>query len=487
MLHFKPRIFYRATVCACLALFFLWRWVILHPVQDPLGHPTFSDIREYERGLPQHSRQAVFTKPRRRYLYLPGEASGSGWNNAFQAALLNTHLAYLTNRGYVFRDFVASAHPPFPDTLPNGDRRPLSIPMNAFTSGPTGGGQLGDDLDEQLTPRAISKEWWNKVCPANEVVEINLDETLKELNITDDTSGLDRLTRWVDKFGKMEAPCVTIPNGEPFDWMFMGNPKILELWPSYGISPVLTQFKWSPLIARALSRNYHLLTLDPHPLPPALISSYTPPRKEIPDLGSTSAPYPISSFSPYPAASSPITGLLALHVRRGDYAEHCRNLASWGSGYNAWNTFGSPDVRAAHPTLPALPDYLDVPDGMSHEDAAYAHCWPTAESIVQRARVVRKDSVSSGTQLRAVYIATNGEPHWVADLVRQFKADGWELVSTSLDMKLTRDEMAVAQAVDMSVLVAAETFIGVGFSSLSSNVVQIRLAGGRKPETTHFW
>ncbi|KAJ7615972.1 hypothetical protein FB45DRAFT_935035 [Roridomyces roridus] len=484
MLHLKPRIIYRGALCACLALFFLWCWVILRPVQDPLGHPTFSDIREYERRLPQHSGHS--TNSRRRYLYLPQEASGSGWNNAFQASLVNSHLAYLANRGYVFRDFVASAHPPFPDTLPDGSRRPLSIPMNAFTSGPTGGGHLGIDPDVD-EPRAISKEWWDKLCPPSEVVEVNLDETLKVLNLTDDTSGMETLTRWADKLGKMEAPCVMISNGEPFDWLAMAAPtKVLEIWPSYGTSPALIQFKWSPLVGRALSRNYDLLTLDPHSIPPALIPSYTPPRKGIIGLGK-STPYPLSSFTPYPASSTPITGLLALHVRRGDYAEHCRRLASLGTGYNAWNAFGRPDVRAAHPTLPALPDYLDVPEGVSREDASYAHCWPTAESIVQRVHTVRKDSAVSGLQLRSVYIATNGEPEWVAQLMAQLKADNWDLVSTSLDMKLMRDERAVAQAVDMSVLVAAEMFIGVGFSSLSSNVVQLRLAGGRMPETNRFW
>ncbi|KAJ6485369.1 hypothetical protein C8R47DRAFT_980181 [Mycena vitilis] len=430
-----------------------------------LQHPTFSDIREYERRLPQHQTPFKQGSPPRRYLRFSWEGWGSGWNNVFQEQLLNTHLAYLAHRGYIFVDYTPRDHPPFPDTVPNGTRHLLHIPMNAFTSGPTGGGSLGPNID--AIPRAASLEWWNLVCSPKDVVEVDIVATAKELNFSDATSGHDRLLGWASKLRDIEAPCVNVVGGSPFDYLFIGSDKVLSTWPSYENSPVLKEFAWSSLITRALARNYALFS------------------------ASVSTPYPLSAFRPYRASSPPIQGLLGIHVRRGDYEEHCKKLADWGSDYNAWNLFGRPDIRATIPSYPQLPDHLTVSDGIPRQEAVRPHCWPTQVEIVQRVREVRAAAVSGETfsaqNLRRVYIATNGEPEWVAELVALLHDDGWDTVSTSLEMELTRDEFAVAQAVDSAVLMSAETFIGVGFSSLTSNVVQLRLAGGRHPGTNRFW
>ncbi|KAJ7452727.1 hypothetical protein B0H11DRAFT_1820868 [Mycena galericulata] len=429
-----------------------------------LGHPTFADIRQYERTLPQHRTPSIFKKHRskKRYVYFSGEMWGSGWNNVFMEQLLNTHLAYLSDRGYVFVDFVAISHPPFADTLPDGTRHYLRIPMNAFTSGPTGGGSLGPGVDPKI-PRAISQEWWDVVCPPRQVVEVSVAQTVEELKINDATSGEERLRLWAEKLRKMDAECVKIVAGTPFDWMFVDGAGVLSIWPSYGTSPTLKEFAWSALITRAISRNFALLSSDP---------------------------YPLAAFSPLRASAPPIQGLLGIHVRRGDYDKHCHNLVDWGADYIAWNLFGRPDiVRTGR--YPALPDYLTVPNGVSRGEAAYAHCWPSAREIIERIRAVRAMSESGESfpaqHLRAVYIATNGEPEWVNALAELLKVDGWDTVSSSLNMQLSKDEVAVAQAVDMSVLVSAETFIGDGFSSLSADVAQLRLAGGRHPDTIRFW
>jgi hypothetical protein len=115
---------------------------------------------------------------------------------------------------------------------------------------------------------------------------------------------------------------------------------------------------------------------------------------------------------------------------------------------------------------------IDVPEGMTTQEATHAHCWPTPEQIVARARAVRTASASGehfpAQRLRAVYVSTNGKPEWVAGLAALLRADGWESVGSSVDMQLAKDEQAVAQAIDMSVLVAAESFIGVGVRFVSS-------------------
>ncbi|KAJ6575767.1 hypothetical protein DFH09DRAFT_1455260 [Mycena vulgaris] len=424
-----------------------------------LNHPTFADIRKY--------------------VCFPNEAWGIGWNNVFQEQLLNTHLAYLANRGQVF---IARDHPPFPDTLPDGSRNMSHIPMNALTSSPTGGGSLGEGVDPNIS-RAISFEWWTAACPQSQVVELQMTATVKEL--TDSSTGEERLIRWAEKLRNIEAGCVQVVGGSSFDYMRISIQFSLAAYLN-----IVIEYAWSSLITRALSRNFALFSSAS---PPLALAPFLSRITTTPGADSSDHPYPLTAFAPYRASAPPIPGLpglLALHVRRGDYAQHYNNLADWGSDFNAWNLFGRPDIRATG-RYPALPDHLSVPDGTSRRDAAYAHCWPTPEAIAARVRALRAVSESGADfpaqALKTVYIATNGAPEWVAALAALLKADGWDSVASSHDMRLARDEFAVSQAVDMGVLVAAETFIGVGFSSLSSNVVQLRLAGGRDPGTSRFW
>ncbi|KAI0048108.1 hypothetical protein FA95DRAFT_1572095 [Auriscalpium vulgare] len=39
------------------------------------------------------------------------------------------------------------------------------------------------------------------------------------------------------------------------------------------------------------------------------------------------------------ASDTPLPGLLALHIRRGDYIHHCMHFAHWSSQYNTFNGF----------------------------------------------------------------------------------------------------------------------------------------------------
>ncbi|KAJ6487435.1 hypothetical protein C8R47DRAFT_1072092 [Mycena vitilis] len=490
----RPRFTARFAAVVLLALVALSLWPVAYKFYcrwlaiARLGHPTFSEVREYERTIPQ--RQGLYAKGAspKRYVYFSDEAWGSGWNNVFQEQLLNTHLAYLAGRGYIFVDYTPYDHPPFPDTLPNGERHVLRVPMNAFTSGPTGGGSLGPDVNPAV-PLAAPLKWWNTVCPKNQVVRIHAAETVKELNFTDATPGYELLMGWANKLRSIEAPCVEVFGGRPFDYILIGGRKVLSMWPSYGSSPTLTQFAWSALVTRALARN-HALFSSASP-PPYLIREAVRRLSLTSVADSASAPRSLAAFRPYPASAPPIPGLLAIHVRRGDFQKHCAWLADYdGVDFSGWTSFGSPDVHRTG-AYPQLPDYRDIPPGVSFHDATLAHCLPTPDQIVAKVRAVRAASASGkkypAQNLRAVYIATNGEREWVAGLVGLLKADGWDMVSTSLDLELARDEVAISQAIDSAVLVGAETFIGVGFSSMTSNVVQLRLAAGRHPDTIRLW
>ncbi|KAK7039799.1 SH3 and PX-domain-containing 3 [Favolaschia claudopus] len=452
------------------------KWEILVDVlAESLGHPNFSNIRIYERDLPQHSLPRILYREmeRPRYVFFANAVNGLGWNNVLQEQLLNAHLAHLSQRAYVFPDFTPSDHPPFPDKLPNGSRHLLHIPMNAFLSGPVAGGALSCDSKDHLLRRAVSEKWWDVLCPRSEVVVLNVQQTMLEILLDAASDGKEILTKWVHKLASISDPCVRVEGGSVFDYEFFNSDRLLSIWPSYSESPILENFAWSPLITAALFRNSHLFSADP---PPPFLTPY--------EAGRT---YGFTRFLPLPVSEQPISGLLAIHVRRGDYEAQCMLLANSGAQFCGWNALGTLP-RSKYPLEPQIPTQLDMSDAEWREGGTLHHCWPSPESIVARVHTVRQDAVViRGQKLKKLYIATNGDPVWVRNLIQMLAADGWDNVSSSFDMEFELEERAVAQAVDMAVLTAAEVFIGNGFSSMTSNVVQTRLAGGRDRRTINFW
>lgn len=208
------------------------------------------------------------------------------------------------------------------------------------------------------------------------------------------------------------------------------------MWPSFSKSPIVTHFGWSPLITAALGANAHVI----HPS----LSSFTP-----------------SSFSPY-SSPTPLSGLLALHIRRGDFIEHCLNLANWTSRYTAYNEFpGLPDRFSP----PPFPSGGQIPE----ERARYrAHCFPDMEQIISRVREVRA-SLLSTTRLTRVYVMTNGRPEWLQELKDALQADAerehldrWEQITTSRDLRLTSEQRHNGQAIDMAIGQRAEVLLGNG-------------------------
>jgi hypothetical protein len=133
--------------------------------------------------------------------------------------LLNTHLAHLANRAYVFVDYIPRDHPPFPDNLPDGTRHWLHIPMNAFVSGPTGGGPLSADESDPLARRAVSEAWWNVVCPPDRIKVVKLYETLGRLGLDGKSDGAEMMSKWAKHLRAIDDPCVSIEEGSPFDYL----------------------------------------------------------------------------------------------------------------------------------------------------------------------------------------------------------------------------------------------------------------------------
>jgi len=112
------------------------------------------------------------------------------------------------------------------------------------------------------------------------------------------------------------------------------------------------------------------------------------------------------------------------------------------------------------------------------------HCFPTMQQIVDKVTEVQK--VSEG--LKNVYVMTNAGVPWLEELKEELmKAHKWDQIASSRDLKLNWEQKYVAQTVDMMIGQRAQVFIGNGFSSLTSNVVMLRMAQGVPPETNRFW
>ncbi|KAF8325499.1 hypothetical protein F5887DRAFT_1202146 [Amanita rubescens] len=90
--------------------------------------------------------------------------------------------------------------------------------------------------------------------------------------------------------------------------------------------------------------------------------------------------------------------------------------------------------------------------------------------------------------LRRLYIMTNDKGSWLASLLEKLEQTAsWEMITTSRDLNFTREQKFASQALDALVAQRAEAFIGNGFSSLTSNINMLRMAGNLDPASTYFW
>lgn len=218
--------------------------------------------------------------------------------------------------------------------------------------------------------------------------------------------------------------------------MFGDKHQLMPAWSSLSTSPIITLFGWSSLAHSAFSANRHLFA------PAPLISSPY-----------VAAPTCLHCVDPY----APLPGLLALHIRRGDFLEHCENLGQWSASFNAFNAFdGFPD-----PWTPPHSSTSDKSDRM----ALYSRrCKPSIPQIVDKVEEARRSSAGRG--LKDVYVMTNADPAWLDELKAALRAQwgGWERIATARDLRLTWEEKYVSQTMDMLVGQRAQVFIGNGVS-----------------------
>jgi len=377
-----------------------------------------------------------------------------GWNNVLNELLMNSYLAHESKRAYVFQNYVwKSDYYPWPKSKFRNN--PPRTPLNALISGPTAGGPWEDD---DSAPRSVSEDWFDVVCPEKERHIISTGEVKPLLWGLD---GDKTFAHWKNLLLNEPARCVVIvaPSreednfGQVFDLWLWGTTRVLSLWQSFSTSPVSRLLETSPIVNAAVDNNERIfLNTDSHPV----------------------------------GAKSPYETMLAIHIRRGDYAEACGDLAKYNSTFYSWNL------------LDFLPDKFTPPPGgppneNSPENIAIymARCLPTFEAVVKKIRDSRIDYLATsktGIQgLDTLYILTNERGSWLAELKARLVTEGWTKIVTSSELLLDQEQKDVAMAVDMDIARRAAVFIGNGWSSFTSNIVHRRLVDGKEPISIRFY
>ena len=213
--------------------------------------------------------------------------------------------------------------------------------------------------------------------------------------------------------------------------MFGDRDRVLPIWPLLKDSPVVQLFGWSTLAHQAFETNRDLFS-------------------------------PASRFQEHDEWH--LDGLLALHLRRGDFLEHCKNLCRWSADFNAFNRF------------PEFVDPWERPEGPDHHrmDVYLRRCVPTVEQIVEKVGEIRASHAGQG--LRNIYIMTNGDVQWLDELKKALRqVHAWEHIATSRDMVFTWEEKFVSQSMDMMIGERAQVFVGNGVSDPFQEYIQLKV------------
>ncbi|KAJ7707737.1 hypothetical protein B0H17DRAFT_1156275 [Mycena rosella] len=413
--------------------------VLVPPVKGALrfpGPPTYKKLWTWERNLPQHNLDLPFPEGKNgRFVKFSVQVLRLGWNNCFNEILMNTHLAYMSNRAYVFPPYYWTPdHYPWPRS--QFLAREPTTPLNALISGPSVGGSW-DEGDK--APRAVSDAWFDVVCPRSERRIINTVDVKPNIGWAE---GTDIFAHWQKILLEAPESCIEIVPApwevdnfpQVFDLWLWGSNRILSLWESFSKSPTSRLLDTSPIVESAVARNKFLFL----------------------SRGPNSTPQP----------RDPYQRMLAMHVRRGDFSKSCENLARYGSTYYSWNL------------LPFLPDSF-TPLEEGHPDR-----------LKKKVRDSRSDYLHASKEhhtLDVLYILTNEHDEWLDQLIAALRKENWETIVTSHQLELDAEQIDVGMAVDMDIARRAAVFIGNGWSSFTSNIVHRRLIEDKPPISCRFY
>lgn len=86
--------------------------------------------------------------------------------------------------------------------------RPARVPLRVYFESPTSGAPwpAGDP-----TPRSVSDEWYDRMCPQEKRVQINPVVVNKEIGVNFDTDeGIVIIDKWAMYLRNLETPCANI-------------------------------------------------------------------------------------------------------------------------------------------------------------------------------------------------------------------------------------------------------------------------------------
>ncbi|PBK67264.1 hypothetical protein ARMSODRAFT_889233 [Armillaria solidipes] len=424
---------------------------VLSPVSvvDTDHPPNYDWLRQWERVLPQHNLSLPAPEGKAgRYVKFSSQTQMLGWNNVLGVVLMDAHLAHESGRAYVFSDYIwEPAH--YPWTKKDEYDWPPKTPLSALLAGPAAGGlwESGDD-----TPRSVSSEWFDVVCPRSERRFIPTSEVKQHVGWSEGDVIFDK---WAGLLREAPEPCIEITTSpedsfpQVFDLWLWGNTRILSMWERFSSSATSRLLATSPIVESGVDRNEYLfLPMGPRPL--------------------------------HPASHNPYERMLAMHLRRGDYEGSCRHFSKYSSTFYGWNQ------------LEFLPDRFTVPPGEEgpERDAVYlSRCLPTFEDVIRKVRLARGEYLQgTGMTLDVMYLLTNEKGQWLDELREALRVEGWNTIRTSRNLVWdSAEQKELSMAVDMDIARRAAVFVGNGWSTFSSNIVHRRLVDGKKPMSTRFF
>ncbi|KAJ7462265.1 hypothetical protein B0H11DRAFT_2054875 [Mycena galericulata] len=279
-----------------------------------------------------------------------------------------------------------------------------------------------------VTTASVTAAVFDQVCPPSEVKHVSLSR--------------ENDAMWQHAKDVLEGPerCLMVDDWI-LRWTFLASSALQPIWPSFQ-HYLASHFKWSPYISEMAQR----------------------------------------------ARPTEIEPYMALHLRRGDFEEHCRSLASSQTGFTTWATL--PDLTDA-----VFPPSLDPMNYTSVMD----HCYPSLRRILDAI----DSQARANPHISSLHVLHDGAWDHPMVYLEYYKLEaavkspgrilraGWtggpmKVVTHSGKLPVQRGESDWAVAVDVELATAAQVFIGNGYSSFSSQIVALRLAkpGARTRDIT---
>ncbi|KAG5643442.1 hypothetical protein DXG03_000915 [Asterophora parasitica] len=283
-----------------------------------------------------------------------------------------------------------------------------------------------------ITRNSVSAAVFSEACSPEETrrVDINIDHGALWEDTKQQLSG--------------DEKCIVVENWI-LNWGFLASDALHAIWPEFQ-KYLSAHFQWSDPIRAIAARAQADLTLR---------GPFNPEGERY----------------------------IALHFRRGDFEGHCQSLAEQQTGFTTWATLPSLSPSIHSPTL-----------NTTNHTSIIDHCYPALHRIVDLIDAQVRDK----PHLRTLHVLHDGA--WDHPLVyaqhyrlaatltnaQRAREAGWvggpmKRVTHSAQVPIQWGEADWAVAVDVELARRAEIFVGNGYSSLSTQVVALRLGadGGR--------